>query len=210
MWALKIGGSILHASAAESLAASRGVLLACLRAHPGRCLLIPGGGLHADAVRAAQRVEGFDDDTAHVRALAAMDTCAAELVDLLRPTARVVERLADARTTAAEGLTPVWAPHAELATDQTIPRDWSLTSDSIAAIAGRRLRLDGVCLLKSCAVPKGATAVQLAASRIVDAEWPGNVNGLDSRVLGPEAWAVASGLEWIFGGSSAAPDPARA
>ncbi len=203
MWVLKIGGSILHAAPQDgaagggpgaALAEARDALLASLRRRPGCVLLVPGGGRHADAVRAAQRSEGFDDDTAHVHALAAMDTCAAELADLLGAAARVIHRLADARATAAAGLTPIWAPHAELVGDQTLPRTWGLTSDSIAAVAARRLSLDGVCLLKSCAVPEGASAQALADAGIVDGEWPGWTKGIASCVLGPEAWAVPDGF----------------
>lgn len=183
VWALKVGGSIFHAAPEDPSAAARDALFEDLRRQPGRFLLVPGGGRHADAVRAAQRVEGFDDETAHVRALAAMDRCACELADLLGDSARVVTRLADAPATAASGITPVWAPHAELADDHSLPRTWGLTSDSIAAVAARRLGLAGVCLLKSCEVPADASAEQLAAAGIVDAEWPRQSAGLPVTVL---------------------------
>jgi len=216
MWALKIGGSILDAALVDTPVAARDAvrreigasitakiavdLMAELKRQPGCLLLVPGGGHYADAVRAAQVAEGFDDDTAHVRALAAMDTCAAELADLIGATARVVHHLSDARATAARGFTPVWAPHADLANDHTIPRNWSLTSDSIAAVAARRLDLDGVCLLKSCAVPAGASAADLAAAGVVDAEWPRISCTLNSCVLGPEVWAPPGGLRNALGG----------
>ena len=183
MWALKIGGSILHLQSGDPLAAERDVLFRRLRAEPGRFLLVPGGGHHADAVRAAQQAEGFSDDTAHSRALAAMDVCAGELAEILGETARVVTRLVDAPAIAASVTTPIWAPHAELACDHTLPRTWDLTSDSIAAIAARRLGLAGVCLLKSCEVPPGAAAEALATAGIVDAEWPCQSAGLRTAVL---------------------------
>ena len=204
MWALKIGGSILHAASDDgsgrALADARVALLMVLRREPGGFLLVPGGGHHADAVRAAQAAEGFDDDAAHVRALAAMDASAAELADLIGATARVIHHLHDARVAATAGYTPVWAPHADLAQDHTLPRDWTLTSDSIAAVAARRLALDGVCLLKRCAVPEGASAERLVASGIVDAQWPRWSQGIPSRVLGPEVWAVPDGLPDALGG----------
>ncbi|MBU3694013.1 MAG: aspartate/glutamate/uridylate kinase [Rhodocyclaceae bacterium] len=183
MWALKVGGSILHAPPDDPLAAARDALFDRLRAEPGRFLLVPGGGHHADAVRAAQQAEGFDDDTAHVRALAAMDVCARELADLLGDTARVVTRIADAPAIAASGGTPVWAPHTDLAHDHSLPRSWALTSDSIAAVAVRRLGLAGVCLLKSCEIPPGASAQALAAAGIVDSEWPRQALDLTTVVL---------------------------
>ncbi len=195
MWALKLGGSILHAAPDDPQARARAALLDDLSCQPGRYLLVPGGGRHADAVRAAQREQGFDDDAAHVRALAAMDRCAAELAVLLGVTARVIHHLSDARAAATAGYTPVWAPHAELASDPSLPRTWSLTADSIAAEAARRLGLAGVCLLKSCAVPDAADARALTEAGIVDAEWPHRVRGLRSRVLGPEAWAAPAGLQ---------------
>jgi aspartokinase-like uncharacterized kinase len=202
MWVFKVGGSILHATSLDgsavglghAFANARETLLAGLRRRPERYLLVPGGGRHADAVRVAQRIEGFDDDTAHVRSLAAMDACAVELTDLLGATARVVDRLADVRSTAAAGLTPVWAPLADLSADSILPRTWRLTSDSIAAVAAHRLGLDGVCLLKSCAVPKCASAQELVNAGIVDEEWPQWTRGIASCVLGPEVWAAAGSL----------------
>lgn len=181
--ALKVGGSILHAAPGDPLAAARDALFEDLGRQPGRFLLVPGGGRHAEAVRVAQVAEGFDDDAAHVRALAAMDLCAREIAERLGATARVVARLREVLPLAAEGITPVWAPHAELADDHSLPRTWGLTSDSIAAVAARRLGLAGVCLLKSCAVPPHASAEDLAAAGIVDAEWPRQVAGLQGRVV---------------------------
>jgi len=197
MWALKLGGSILHLSPEDPLAAARDALFEALRRAPGRWLLVPGGGRHADAVRKAQREEGFDDDTAHLRALAAMDVCAHELADLLGDTARVITRCADAPALAAAGITPVWAPCADVARDPTLPRHWGLTSDSIAAVATRRLGLTGVVLLKSCEIPLDASAEQLAAAGIVDAEWPRQIAGLQSRLLGPAGWASVASPVWL-------------
>ncbi len=202
MWVLKIGGSILHAASHDgsgdgpcnAFADARDALLEELTRQPGRFLLVPGGGRHADAVRSAQREQGFDDDAAHVLALAAMDLCAAELAALLGGTARVITRLADAPATVATGFTPVWAPHTELAGDHTLPRNWGLTSDSIAAVAARRLGLDGVCLLKSCTVPEGASPQQLAAAGVVDAEWPRQIEGLRARVVAPTDWATSAAV----------------
>ena len=194
MWALKLGGSILHCAADDPLVAARERLFETLRRQPARFLLVPGGGHHADAVRAAQQEDGFDDDTAHLQALAAMDASASDCAALLRGTARVITRLQDAPATLAAGVTPVWAPHDDLAGDHTLPRNWYLTSDSIAAVAARRLGLAGVALLKSCAVPEGASAEALVVAGIVDAEWPRQSAGLQTMVLGPSQWIDLAGV----------------
>ncbi len=195
MWALKIGGSILHATPGGSLADACDALIDDLRSQPAGCLLVPGGGRHADAVREAQAREGFDDDSAHVRALVAVDDCAAELAARLGSSARVVVRLADAFAAVTVGVTPIWAPHADLAGDLSVPRNWGLTSDSLAAIAAQRLQLKGVCLLKACDVPAHGSAQTLADLGIVDVEWPRWVAGLSHRVLGPGTWAARGGLQ---------------
>lgn len=195
VWALKIGGSILHAAPDGPLAAARDALFEDLRREPGRFLLVPGGGRYADAVRSAQAAEGFDDDAAHVRALAAMDRSASEIAERLGATAQLVACLRDAPVVASGGITPVWAPHAELAADHSLPRNWGLSSDSIAAVAARRLGLAGVCLLKSCAVPAHASAEDLAAAGIVDAEWPRQAAGLQGRVV--ELTALSGGSTWL-------------
>ena len=64
---VKVGGSLCADSGRL-----RALLASIAEGAFGPCLVVPGGGVHADAVRAAQKRDGFDDAEAHRRALDAM------------------------------------------------------------------------------------------------------------------------------------------
>jgi 5-(aminomethyl)-3-furanmethanol phosphate kinase len=49
-----------------------------------------------------------------------------------------------------------------------LPQDWSVTSDGLAAWLACRIAHSEVALIKSCAVPKGASPEHLVAAGIAD------------------------------------------
>ncbi|NIR60629.1 MAG: hypothetical protein GWO02_14520, partial [Gammaproteobacteria bacterium] len=67
MWVVKVGGSLARC-------ASLGRWIDVLATEgAGRVVLVPGGGVFADAVREAQARWGFNDVTAHRMAVLAME-----------------------------------------------------------------------------------------------------------------------------------------
>lgn len=176
---IKIGGSLLESG---RLAATLGVIA---RARRG-LVVVPGGGPFADKVRAAQAARGFDDVTAHRLALSAMQRMAqvmAAMCERLAPAAT----LAEMRGAAASGAIPVWLPLKLAGRDRTIPADWSITSDGLAARLAERLGVETVVLMKSCSVAPGGNLAELAEGGIVDAAFGDIVAraGLAAHVLGP-------------------------
>lgn len=187
---VKVGGSLIESGRlADTLA-----LLA--RARRG-LVLVPGGGPFADAVRAAQAEQGLDDATAHRMAILAMHQSALMMAGLCGRLV-AVETLAEMRRTVASGRIPVWLPLALSARDRSIPADWSITSDGLAARLAERLGVREVALLKSCLVVPGRSAEELAAAGIVDPLFPGIAAraGLRVHVLGP---ADMASLEALLG-----------
>ncbi|MDZ7736033.1 MAG: hypothetical protein U5P41_07960 [Gammaproteobacteria bacterium] len=73
---IKLGGSLLDS---PRLAEWLGILA---EHGAGRAVIVPGGGRYADAVRAAQAGQGFDDTTAHRRAMESMQHTAGDLIAL--------------------------------------------------------------------------------------------------------------------------------
>jgi aspartokinase-like uncharacterized kinase len=134
-------------------------------------VVVPGGGIFADAVRDAQVRWRFDDRTAHRLAILAMRQTGlllAALAPRLRPSG--TDDVAEAA--AAYG-TAVWLLDEGIADDPALPASWSVTSDSIALWLGARLRAERVVLVKSAKLPVGsAGAASLAAAGIVDAAFP--------------------------------------
>lgn len=173
---VKLGGSLLADSQRDRLHAWGAALGGELA---GRCIVVPGGGPFADAVRDAQARWHFSRDAAHRMALMAMNQCGLMLADLFP--ALVAE--ADESRLAPlcrRGVTPVWLPLLQLETSDALPRDWHVTSDSIAAWLAHRLGTRAV-LVKSCAVSTRDIDA-LAAAGVVDAHLPALVRRTGVRV----------------------------
>lgn len=136
----------------------------------GSAVIVPGGGAYADAVRDAQTHWRFSEDAAHRMALRAMDQCGLMLCDLF-PALLACDDIDALADHCAAGRTPVWLPsrHLDLSTD--LPRDWTVTSDSIAVWLAARIGSPRVLLVKSCALPDDDLTA-LAAQGIVDPHLP--------------------------------------
>ena len=67
MWVVKIGGSLLGSPELERW------LDIFVKFSDGKIIIVPGGGVFADAVRKAQKISNMSDETAHKLALLAMD-----------------------------------------------------------------------------------------------------------------------------------------
>lgn len=138
----------------------------------GPCVVVPGGGPLAEAVRTSQAALGFSDALAHRLALDAMGRMA-EIFSALEPrlvAARAPEALA---ALLASGLVPVWDPADLKAGHPDIPETWDVTSDSLALWLAAAIGASRCCLVKSAERPAGTTDwADLAASGLVDAAFP--------------------------------------
>ena len=151
-------------------------LQAMCGAGPVRYVVVPGGGPYADRVRQEQARLGFDDDTAHRMALLAMDQFG-RLLCALHPAALACADIAGFETTWRAARLPIWLPSSTLADSDELPRDWSVTSDTIAAWLAWRIGAGAVLLVKSCQIPRPPQANRVDASgQTVHAE-------LDCRAL---------------------------
>lgn len=151
---VKVGGSLF---ADPDL---RDKLDALLAEMPGRCLIVAGGGAFADAVRRLDAAHNLGEAAAHEIALQSLHASAAFVSHLVGDRAEVLDVPAFLRDyEAAHG--PVVAA-------------WSLTTDSIAALAAARFTRE-LILLKSVSVPPGTDWRVAAANGWVDGEFAGLV-----------------------------------
>ncbi|KZC02256.1 hypothetical protein AU375_01515 [Methylobacterium radiotolerans] len=173
---VKIGGSL------EADPHRRRALLEAIGdgAH-GRCIVVPGGGAFADAVRAAQARERFGDAEAHRRALDAMSD-AAGIFRGIEP--RLVQSL-EPWAEAAPARIRIWNPRALRAGHPDIPETWDVTSDSLALWLAARVRAERCALVKSVDAPPGLDPAALARDGIVDAAFPGFAAGYGGTI---EIW----------------------
>jgi aspartokinase-like uncharacterized kinase len=197
---LKIGGSL------EKSRRLAGVLAIVGRARRW-VVIVPGGGVFADAVRKACARHAVPDRVAHRQAILAMHQMA-HLMIALEPRLVAAESIEGMAQAWEMGLTPVWLPLALCEGDTCIPEDWSITSDGLAARLAERLCGAPVALVKSCTVDPNARAEALAEEGIVDEAFATIVAraGLDWRIFGPGEEGALLGL---IGGVEAHAVPAR-
>ena len=176
---LKLGGSLLEAGRMSPI-------LEIVARATRPIALVPGGGPFADGVRAAQRKLHFDDATAHRLAILAMHQTAHVLM-AMQPRLGLAETLGDFKKITTRGGIPVWLPTRLCEKDRRIPRDWSITSDGLAARLAERLDARSIVLVKSTRVAAGTPLSDVVKSGIADPAFADIVARakLDWRILGP-------------------------
>jgi len=164
---VKLGGSLAEAGTLDAWLAT------VLDHGGGRAVIVPGGGVFADAVRAAQQRERFSDRAAHRMAVLAMEQYAWLLHDRA-PALAPCAGMAPMRAALAAGRVALWLPFAVVSADPAIAESWDVTSDSLAAWLAARLDAAALVLIKSAPVPPSATTpAELGAQGLVDAAFPG-------------------------------------
>jgi len=176
---VKVGGSLAETGRLNEV-------LAIIAAAKRPVIVVPGGGQFADKVRDLQNALRFDDTSAHKLAMLGMHQMA-EMYFAKEPRFAPVDSLEGFARLLAVGQIPVWLPFQMCQADETIPADWSITSDGLAARLAERLGGLPVVLLKSVETDAAASLEDLAAEGIVDPVFPGIVRRarLDWRILGP-------------------------
>jgi len=163
---VKVGGSLL-----SDRSRLRAVLAALAEGRDGPCVVVPGGGPFAEAVRISQAAVGFDDALAHRLALDAMGRMA-EVLSALEPRLTIAATWDAASAILARGGVPVWDPAALKTGHAEIPETWAVTSDSLAVWLAAQWRARRCVLVKSAIVPVGATPEHLTRLGLVDAAFP--------------------------------------
>ncbi|CBE69746.1 MAG: aspartate/glutamate/uridylate kinase [Candidatus Methylomirabilis oxygeniifera] len=111
-------------------------------------LVVPGGGVFADLVRAEYRRVRLTESAAHRMAILAMDQYGLELCDLASRAAPA-SSLNQVREVIRSGRLPVYLPSRSLARHDPFTPSWRVTSDSIAAYIAGCAKANSLLLLKS-------------------------------------------------------------
>ncbi len=162
MLVVKLGGSLLGTPELQSWLD----MLAHLS--DGRIVIVPGGGVFADAVREAQQIGGFNDAAAHHAALLAMDQYGLAL-QALQPEIVTANLDLEIAERSWQHRAIVWLPSRMVLADETIPKNWDVTSDSLAAWLADRLGAEELVLVKHADVVDPATSLlQHMADGVLD------------------------------------------
>jgi len=168
---VKVGGSLLDLPQLDV------ALCAWLeRQAPARTVLVAGGGVWVEAVRAAQQRHHFPDEDAHWLSVRAMTVTARLLARVVRATLCATSLAESAARLAGERLV-VLDPEAFLREEEChlpgprLPACWDTTSDSIAARLAAALGACELVLLKS-RLPTATTRYGTAQEGYVDGFFP--------------------------------------
>lgn len=178
---VKIGGSLLGAARLDRI-------MEMLIGHPGRIVVVAGGGLFADAVRSAQARLGFGDTLAHRLAIDAMGHVGAILAERF-PKLAVVPGVSEVGPAHWAGRIPVWTGADVRDGHHDIPESWSVTSDSLALWLARALGAARVVLVKSLDAPPAGGWVEWVQAGLVDkafAQFAARCRG-DIVIAGPSS-----------------------
>lgn len=162
MIVVKLGGSLEQS----------GTLLDCLQLieqhyQNDSVVIVPGGGVFADQVRAAQVRWQFDDRIAHVMALLAMQQMAL-LIKGLKSQVAIAESIAEIKAQNNPAHIMVWSPNITELDNACIPASWDITSDSLAAWLASAVSASDLILVKSAAFVPDSDLYRLATQGIVD------------------------------------------
>lgn len=188
MWVIKLGGSLLRSPQLPAW------LDALARHGGGRAVIVPGGGPFADLVRSEQARVGFDDDAAHWMAILAMEQFGF-LLEALRESFCSAATEEQLRDVLGRGQVPVWLAYPMVAREESLPRSWDVSADSLALWLAQRLDAEALLLVKSVSPDvAGADFPALAAAGLVDAYFPRLAREYRRpiRILGPDAAAQAA------------------
>ncbi len=159
IWVVKLGGSLMR----------QAVLITWLRAlrqGGGRIVIVPGGGVYANRIRAVQRAQQHSDTTAHGLALNAMRRYGA----LLARQGAGLKQIATPgalRQVLRRKQVPLWSPVKMTPAWTDLPRNWSISADSLALRLATQL--GAACLL----LIKRPQPAQRTPADLVDAYFPG-------------------------------------
>lgn len=159
MIVIKLGGSL----------AASGKLKLCLdkieRSYQSMAVVIvPGGGVFADQVRSVQQQWQFDDRTAHLMAILAMQQMAL-LFKALKPRFTVVPSIAELH---GRQSVSIWSPDVPELDKADIPSSWDVTSDSLSAWLAKTLAADELILVKSGNIDADFDVLKLVQEQVVD------------------------------------------
>ncbi len=142
MWVIKVGGSLLGSPELERW------LEIFVKFSDGHIIIVPGGGVFADAVRESQKVSKISDACAHRLAVLAMDQFGLLLANM-NPGLAIARTAMEIDERTWQHRAIVWLPSTMVLADDSIPKSWDVTSDSIAAWLAEKLDAKYLILLKS-------------------------------------------------------------
>lgn len=166
MWIVKLGGSLLGSPELPHW------LDTLVKISDGQVVIVPGGGLFADAVREAQQRTNVSDAVAHDLAMLAMDQFGLLLAGMNSKLATASSELEIAER-GWQHRCIVWLPSKMVLADDSVPKNWQVTSDSLSAWLANKIGAEQLVLVKSkplesYQIPANISQQNLRESDLID------------------------------------------
>ncbi len=155
---VKIGGSLLDSTSIERLPSW------LRRQTPMHNILVVGGGSNVETIRQTQLCRGLSDRQAHWLSISVMDQNAVAVAERLAGVRFSPQALSDPPVSIAR--VQKLLLH-DVAQENALPQDWSVTSDSISARVAEWASAKELVLLKSKS-PTASTMAELVTEGMVD------------------------------------------
>ncbi len=187
MWVVKLGGSLLGSPELVHW------LELVVKFGDGKVVIVPGGGLFANSVREAQKISNTNDAVAHELALLAMDQFGILLAGMVTGLATASSELEIAeRGWQHRGI--VWLPSKMVLVDDSIPKNWEVTSDSLSAWLANKLGAEQLIIVKSkpllTYLTEALTPLQsLIDDELIDLQFAAFISR-EKQGVGYQAWAL--------------------
>lgn len=161
MWIVKLGGSLLGSPELPRL------LETLVKISDGKVLIVPGGGMFADTVRHAQQAANISDAVAHHLALLAMDQFGLLLASMHPGLVTACSELEIAER-GWQHRCIVWLPSHMVLADESIPKNWQVTSDSLSAWVANKIGSEHLILVKSKDLASYSNTAEIAIQTLID------------------------------------------
>ena len=141
----KLGGSLLNSGFMK-------IWIKFITNHfKGRAIIIPGGGLFANHIRAVQKDYNLENDIAHDMALYSMSQMGLLIFSMDRINLHFCSTKHEISRVIEDNKVPIIGSFDFLKTRiGSSNKDWSITSDSIALLISEELQLNTLLIVKSC------------------------------------------------------------
>ena len=142
---IKLGGSLINSGFVK-------IWIKFITDHlKAKAIIIPGGGLFANHVRAVQKDYNFENDIAHDMALYSMSQMALLISSIDRISLHFCNTKHEISGVIEDNKVPIIGTFDFLKKRIGFPnKNWSITSDSIALLISKELQLNTVLIVKSC------------------------------------------------------------
>lgn len=163
MWVVKLGGSLLGSPELPQW------LETLIKISDGKVVIVPGGGVFADAVREAQQYSGVSDSVAHALALIAMDQYGILLAGMNAGIVTASSELEIAER-GWQHRAIVWLPSKMVLADEGVPKNWQVTSDSLGAWLANKISAEQLILVKSKSLASYSNLPSVTAQTLIKDE----------------------------------------